>query len=275
VRSSRGARFAQYVETKEAWKETMLKSSIAKRLMLAGVAVGLLAAPAQAQLDTALSVAKNSTASAAASQLQVEQLDDQADNAVREYRAVLQQKDNIELFVAQQDIFRASQVSEIASLRRQLGTVEQIKQGMSPMMLKMAIALEDSIRADLPFNINERLARINNVKSVLADPNISPAEQYRRVLNAYKIEVTYGMGIDSYEGAHPTRAGNVVNFIRFGRTSLVYVSKDESEIAIYNLGNKGWDVLSGADAIQLRQAIRIAKGEAAPGLVFAPVLAGN
>jgi len=187
----------------------------------------------------------------------------------------LQQIDNIELFVAQQDIFRASQESEIASLRRQLGTVEQIKQGMSPMMLKMAAALEDSIRGDLPFNINERLARIDSVKTVLGSPNISPAEQYRRVLNAYKIEVTYGMGIDSYEGAHPTRAGNVVNFIRFGRTSLVYVSKDESEIAIYNLGNKSWDILEGADAIQLRQAIRIAKGEAAPGLVFAPVLGGK
>ena len=142
-------------------------------------------------------------------------------------------------------------------------------------MLKMALRLEDSIKADLPFNINERLARIDNVKAVLGDPNISPAEQYRRVLNAYKIEVTYGMGIDSYEGAHPTRDGNVVNFIRFGRTSLVYVSKDESEIAIYNLGNKSWDVLSGADAIQFRQAIRIAKGEAAPGLVFAPVRGGK
>ena len=130
------------------------------------------------------------------SQRQVEQLDDQADNAVREFRAVLQQKDNIELFVAQQDIFRASQVSEITSLRRQLGTVEQIKQGMSPMMLKMALRLEDSIKSDLPFNINERLARIDNVKAVLGDPNVSPAEQYRRVLNAYKIEVTYGMGID-------------------------------------------------------------------------------
>jgi len=253
----------------------MLKSSIAKRLMLAGVAVGLLAAPAQAQLDTALSIAKSSTAAAASSQRQVEQLDDQADNAVREYRAVLQQKDNIELFVAQQDIFRASQESEIASLRRQLGTVEQIKQGMSPMMLKMAAALEDSIRADLPFNINERLARIDSVKSVLGNPNISPAEQYRRVLNAYKIEVTYGMGIDSYEGAHPTKAGNVVNFIRFGRTSLVYVSKDEKDIAIYNLETKSWDNLEGADAIQLRQATRIAKGEAAPGLVFAPVMAGK
>lgn len=253
----------------------MLKSSIAKRLLLAGIAVGLLTTPAQAQLDRALQVAKDSTASAARSQQQVEQLDDQADNAVREYRAVLQQKDNIELFVAQQDIFRASQESEITSLRRQLGTVDQIKQGMSPMMLRMAIALEDSIRADLPFNINERLARVDNVKDVLGDPDISPAEQYRRVLNAYKIEVTYGMGIDSYEGAHPTRPGNVVNFIRFGRTSFVYVTKDESEIAMYNLPNKGWDVITGADAIQLRQAIRIAKGEAAPGLVYAPVLGGN
>jgi len=253
----------------------MLNSSIAKRLMLAGIAAGMLATPVHAQLDTALSVAKSSTAAAAASQRQVETLDDQADNAVREYRAVLQQKDNIELFVAQQDIFRASQESEITSLRRQLGTVEQIKQGMSPMMLKMAYKLEDSIRADLPFNINERLARIDNVKAVLGDPNVSPAEQYRRVLNAYKIEVTYGLGIDSYEGAHPEKAGNVVNFIRFGRTSLVYVSKDESEIAIYNLESGGWDQLAGANAIQLRQAIRIAKGEAAPGLVFAPVLAGN
>jgi hypothetical protein len=253
----------------------MLKSSIAKRLMLAGVTVGLLAAPAHAQLDTALSIAKTSTAAAAASQQRVEQADDRADNAIREYRAVLQQKDNIELFVAQQDIFRASQLSEIESLRRQLGTVEQIKQGMSPMMLKMAAALEDSIKTDLPFNLNERLARIENVKSVLGDPNVSPAEQYRRVLNAYKIEVTYGLGIDSYEGAHPTRPGNVVNFIRFGRTSLVYTSKDESDIAIYDLANKAWTSLEGADGIQMRQAIRIAKGEAAPGLVYAPVMAGK
>jgi hypothetical protein len=252
----------------------MLNSSIAKRLLLAGAAFGLMAGSAHAQLDTALSVAKQSTAAAAASQQRVEQLDDQADTAIREYRAVLQQKDNIELFVAQQDIFRRSQVSEIESLRRQLGTVEQIKQGMSPMMLKMTAALEDSVKSDLPFNRAERLARINNVKEILGNPDISPAEQYRRVLNAYKIEVTYGLGIDSYEGAHPTKPGNVVNFLRFGRTSLVYISKDETEIAIYDLnadGTGSWSTLEGADAIQMRQAIRIARGEAAPGLVYAPV----
>ena len=253
----------------------MLKSSIAKRLWLAGAVGMMLSSPAFAQLESALSTAKSSTSASAASQRQVEQLDDQADNAIREYRAVLQQKDNIELFVAQQEIFKASQDSEIASLRRQLGTVEQIKQGMSPMMLKMAVALEDSIKSDLPFNINERLARLKDVQNVLANPDVSPAEQYRRVLNAYKIEVSYGLGIDSYEGTHPTKPGNVVNFIRFGRTSLVYVTKDETEIARYNLETKSWDVLSGADEIQMRQATRIAKGEAAPGIVFAPVSLGN
>ncbi|RKQ70876.1 uncharacterized protein DUF3450 [Litorimonas taeanensis] len=250
----------------------MLKSKIVKPLMLAGAAGLLFAAPAHAQLESALAVAKSSTQASAASQRQVEDADDAADTAAREYRAVLQQTDNIALFVAQQDIYLQSQKSEIQSLNRQLGTVEQIKQGMSPMMLRMAVALEDSINSDLPFNMAERQARLADVKAVLSDPDVSPAEQYRRVLNAYKIEVSYGQGIDSYEGVHPTRPGNVVNFIRFGRTSLVYVTKDETEVAKYNLATKSWDVLGGADALAMRQAIRIAKGEAAPAIVYAPVI---
>lgn len=234
-----------------------------------------MSSPAYAQLESALNTAKASTSASAASQQRVERLDDEADTAVREYRAVLQQKDNIALFVAQQDIFLQSQKSEIASLQRQLGTVEQIKQGMSPMMLKMAAEIEDAIKADLPFNLSERLARVDRMKNVLADPDVSPAEQYRQVLNAFKIEVSYGQGIDSYEGIHPTKPGNVVNFLRFGRVALLYMTKDESEVGRYNLETKSWDALTGADAIALRQAVRISKGEAAPNIVYAPVSVGN
>jgi len=253
----------------------MLKSSIAKRLMLAGIMGALMSAPASAQLESALNTAKASTAASAASQQRVESLDDEADTAVREFRAVLQQKDNIALFVAQQDIFLQSQKSEISSLQRQLGTVEQIKQGMSPMMLKMAAEIEDAIKADMPFNLSERLARVDRMKQTLSDPDVSPAEQYRQVLNAFKIEVSYGQGIDSYEGAHPSKPGNVVNFLRFGRVALLYMTKDESEVGRYNLETRSWDVLTGADAIALRQAVRISKGEAAPNIVYAPVSVGN
>lgn len=253
----------------------MSNFSIAKRLLLAGAMTMAFSAPAYAQLDSAMSAATASTAASSASQQRVEELDDEADQMIREYRAILQQIDNIKLFVDQQNIYLASQEAEIESLNKQLGTVEQIKQGMVPMMLRMTTEIEDSINADLPFQKADRLARIQRVKDVLSDPNVSPAEQYRQVLNAFKVEVSFGQGIDSYEGAHPTKPGNVVNFVRFGRVALVYVTKDESEIARYNLATNKWEPVEGNVALELRQAIRIAKGEAAPQLVEAPVTVSN
>lgn len=252
----------------------MLKISIAKRLLLAGGIVGLMSAvPAHAQLERALDIAKSSTAQSAAAQQRAENLDDRAGNAKREYQAVLQQIDNIKLFVDQQDIFLRSQDSEISSLNSQLGTVESIKQGMSPMMLRMAVQLEDFVKGDVPFLMGERLARIDRVKATLGDPSISPAEQYRQVLNAYKIEVAYGQGLESYEAAHPTRANEVVNYLKYGRVSLIYMTKDSSEVGRYNMETGQFDLLDGVDALKVVKAIRIAKGEAAPDMVTAPVTA--
>ena len=253
----------------------MLKISVAKRVLLASGVVGLLCAtPAQAQLEQALQTAKRSTAQSAASQQRVADMDDDAGAKQREYRAVLQQIDNIRLFVDQQDIYLQSQDSEIESLNTQLSTVEQIKQGMSPMMLRMTYSIEDAIKADVPFKLEERMARVQRLKNTLGDPSVSPAEQYRQVLNAYKIEVSYGQGLDSYEGAHPTKPNSIVNFLRYGRVSLVYMTKDESEIGRYDMTSRTWEPVSTSEALGVRRAIRIANGEAAPGLVLAPVTVG-
>ncbi len=253
----------------------MSKISIAKHLLLAGAAALAFAVPAQAQLESAMRAAKSSTAASAASQQRIADLDDDADSMIREYRAVLQQIDNIKLFVDQQDIYLQSQNAEIDSLNRQLGTVEAIKQGMAPMMLRMTAAIEDSIASDVPFRMNERLARVERLKNVLADPKVPPAEQYRQVLNSFKIEVSYGQGLDSYEGPHPSKAGMKVNYLRYGRVSLVYMTKDEGEIAVYDIGSKTWKPVDGKQALGIRQAIRVAKGEAAPKLVMAPLLSAN
>lgn len=262
----------------QTWKETMLTTSNAKRAWLACAAAALavtVALPAQAQLENALSAARQSTASSAAAQRQVEEADDAAGSAVREYRAVLQQLDNTKLFVAQQQIFLDSQSSEINSVRNQLGTVEQIKQGMSPMMLRMTVALEDAIRADVPFRFSERLSRVQRVQNALANPAVSPAEQYRQVLNAYKIEATYGYSTESYEGVHPEEPGNVVDFIRFGRTSFIFLDKRDGSAKRYDMSSGGWVALDDVDARQIRQTIRVAREQAAPELIYAPITAAN
>lgn len=262
----------------QTWKETMLITSTAKRAWLACAAGALAlttALPAQAQLETALSAARQSTAASAAAQRQVEEADDAAGSAVREYRAVLQQLDNTRLFVAQQQIFLDSQASEIVSVRSQLGTVEQIKQGMSPMMLRMTIALEDAIKADVPFRVTERMARVTRVQNALANPSVSPAEQYRQVLNAYKIEATYGYSTESYQGVHPEEPGNVVDFIRFGRTSFIFVDKRDDSAKRFDMASNSWVALDDVDIGQIRQTIRVAREQAAPEVIYAPVTAAN
>ena len=242
------------------------------KALAAGAAFSLLASPAHAQLDSALSAAKASTAASAAAQERIEQLDDQAESAAIEYRAVLQEADNVRLSVDRQEIFLESQRSELASVRRQLRTVDSIKQSIVPMMLNMVVQLEDHVAEDLPFRLSERRERIEDVKRVISDPDVSPAEQYRRILNAYEIETNYGYQVDAYEGQHPTRPGNVVDFVRFGRTSWVYMTKDQGEVATYDLASGEWRQLDGGEAARMRQAIRVANEEAAPEVVYAPVI---
>ena len=238
---------------------------------LAAALLALVALPAHAQLDTALSEARASTAAAAAAQQQVDAAADRADSASREYSATLQQADNLRLFVDRQDIFLESQRSELDSIRRQLATVESIKQGVVPMMLEMVVRLEDSINADLPFRLEERLARVDDVKDTLANPEVSPAEQYRRVLNAYEIETNYGYQVEAYSGPHPSLPGNEVTFMRAGRTSWLFTTAD-GDIQVYDMGAGDWREATGADMSQIRQAIRVANEQAAPSIIYAPIV---
>lgn len=243
----------------------------AKCVMLAGAAALAFATPAAAQLDNAMQVAKASTAASAASQQRVEDLDAQADKMARDYSALLQQKDNLDLFVARQDLYLESQKSEIESLREQLATVEATKQGMVPMMLKMAIALEDQIKDDYPFELKDRLNRVSDVKTVLVDPALTPVDQYRKLLTAYQIEVSYGQGVGSYEGPHPQNPDMTVDYVRFGRVAFVYMTKDESEISRYDLASGEWKQVEGNIALEIRQAIRMARGEARMDMIRVPV----
>jgi len=243
----------------------------AKCLLLAGVATLAFVPSAAAQLDEALRIANQSTSSSAASQQTVEQLDDEAGNMQREYSALLQRKDSLDIFVKRQELYLESQTDEIASLREQLATVEQTKQDLVPMMIRMAVALEEEIQNDYPFNKERRLAAVHGVMAALSDPAIAPVEQYRQILTAYQNEVTYGQGINSYEGPHPDNAQRTVDFLRFGRVAFVYMTKEEDEIKFYDLESKGWMDANTGMALQMRQAIRMAKGEATQGMVSIPV----
>ena len=64
-------------------------------------------------------------------------------------------------------------------------------------------------------------------------------------------------------------------YIRYGRMALAYMSADGAEVLRYDGTEGEWVELASARALEVRRAIRIARGESAPGVVTAPVLVAN
>lgn len=60
-------------------------------------------------------------------------------------------------------------------------------------------------------------------------------------------------------------------YVHFGRMALVYLQFDSSEAWKWDTESKEWVELSGGDILDARRAVRIARGESAPGVVLAPI----
>ena len=256
------------------------------RAVIASVLVAMAALPAQAQLTDALRSSKSATQKATQTQERINQLDDDRSDMVREFRTLLQQQDAAALYARQQERVVTSQGAELASLEEQLGRIEIIKGQMIPMMEDMIDALNKFYAWDLPFKdvtdtgINVRAGRYEilngnaekGVQPVLNRADVSPAEQYRLIIDAYQAEMEYGNTIDTY--VDDITVGDqvkTVDVFRFGRVSLVYQTQDRSEVGRFNRETRAWERLDDKYKDDINRGIRIAS-KVEPGAVLtAPV----
>lgn len=61
------------------------------------------------------------------------------------------------------------------------------------------------------------------------------------------------------------------NYVHFGRMAFIYLDLDSREGYRWNQETKEWDAMASSDIINARRAVRIARGESAPGVVTAPI----
>lgn len=73
---------------------------------------------------------------------------------------------------------------------------------------------------------------------------------------------------DSVEYENSFKDGS---YLHYGRLAFIYVEHDSSEAWKYNINSKAWEQLSGAEVLNARRSVRIAKGESAPGVITAPI----
>lgn len=241
------------------------------RSVIAAALIAGLAIPAHAQLREALTTGEQATRKAEQVQDQINQLDDQRSDMVREYRTLLQRRDAAELFAKQQELVVQSQREEIASLTEQLGSIDDITAQTVPMLLGMIADLKQFVAADLPFKADERKTRLDSLDALMKTPNVTTAEQYRMIMEAYSAEMEYGRTIDTWQeeiaiDGNPT----TVDMFLYGRVSLVYITPD-GKAARYDRASGEWQPLPGSYAADIRRAVRVAQGKAQQVVLFAPV----
>lgn len=207
----------------------------------------------------------------AVSQKRVTDIARQTQDLLAEYRSVVRETESLRIYNDNLQRVVTDQRDEIQSINRQLGGLEETNRGVVPLMLEMIEALDRIVEADIPFRIEERRNRVQRLRDMMDQAEVTASEKYRRVMEAYQSELEFGRTTEAYSDTLPT-TGQTVDFLRVGRTLLVYQTSDNSETGWFNPspGSRRFETLPDRYRLEVKEGLAIAKNEKAPNLVTLP-----
>ena len=236
----------------------------------------LLGLQAQANsVDAVLKVGQATTAAAKKSQQRVDALSEQTGDLLSDYKTVMKQVDGLRVYNARLEKQIANQSARIQQIENSIDQVTVIQRQVTPLIIRMIDSLEQFVSLDVPFLQKERNERISFLRSNLDRSDVSIAEKFRQVLEAYKIENEYGRKVNAYKGSLTIDGTERdVNFFQVGRVALLYQTVD-TEIS------GAWDKEAGEfvqlDKGEYRSAIlkglRVARKEASIDILKLPISA--
>jgi hypothetical protein len=220
-----------------------------------------------------LDVGVKRTVEAKRSQLKVDRLAAETGDLLQDYKIVMKQVDGLRVYNARLEKQIANQLRRIASLGRSVDDATVIQRQITPLLIRMIDGLEQFVALDVPFHIEERTERVEFLRANIDRSDITIAEKFRQVLEAYKIENEYGRKIDSYKGvASVGGSEREVNFLRIGRIGLMYQSMDGEQSGAWDQDKRQWVELDSGDyrgAVQ--KGLRIARKQASIDIMKLPI----
>ena len=235
---------------------------------LAGI---LLLSGANAQVfESTVKTENGINIAASTSQKRVTSLAQQTNDLLAEYRQVVRETESLKIYNDNLERVVMDQREEVVSINQQLSGLEATNRGIVPLMLEMIDTLDKIVENDMPFRLEERRARVVRLRDMMDQADVTASEKYRRVMEAYQGEMEFGRTTEAYAEALPT-TGQTVDFLRVGRTLLVYQSSDQVTTGWFNPKTREYEDLPKRYRLEVKEGLAIAKNEKAPNLVMLPV----
>ena len=217
-------------------------------------------------------VGQQTQTAAKKSQEKIDNLYGQSQEMIAEYRGLVEEAELLKVYNDHVARLVADQNAGIESLERQIGTIDKTKQDVVPLMYRMIDTLEQFIKADVPFNLENRLARVERLRDIMASASVTTSEKFRQVLEAYTVEAAYSSAVTASQGTLEVDGKSInVDFGRLGRITYVAQSFDLKHAWVWDNNTKQWKELGEEYLKPVKEVIRMARKQATLELVKLPI----
>jgi hypothetical protein len=188
-----------------------------------------------------------------------------------QYRAINKEIDGLKVYNRLMAAQTSGQGATLEDISLSMDQVDVINRQIFPLMEKMISGLEQSVKLDVPFLLDERTKRVEALQAILARSDVSVAEKFRKVMEAYQIENDYGSSSEWYSDTITVDGSpREMNVLRIGRIGLYCQSDDTKVTGRWDASTNGW-VFDGSGRNEIRKGLRMAKQLVAPELILIPL----
>jgi len=257
--------------------ENLNLSEICRRLLVVlltiGVSGAVYAQQGSDKVDQVVDQGMKRDEMAKQAQKKIDNISDETDKVTSDYKRQLKVIDGLKVYNTLLQKQLDDQESNMSDIRNSIDQVAVIQRQVIPLMMRMVDGLEKFVNADVPFLLDERHDRVDKLRDTIQRSDVTSAEKFRSVLEAYHTENEYGRTIEAYKGTlNIDGKARQVDFLRVGRIALLYQSVNGEENGVWDQKDRKWVKLNPAEyKNDISQGLKIARKQIAPDMLMLPV----
>lgn len=221
-----------------------------------------LAVPAQAQPsapDSLVSTVTQTVETAKETQASLDGWARERKDLERRYRAAQANVAYLNELLAREDEKARALDGSVTEFERRLVESTRMQAVIQDTLNAVLGRLETTVAADLPFLAAEREARIANLRKVMAQPDLAPAEKLRALLEAMLVEAQYGETVEvEAQTIEVDGRETHADLLRIGRLAMFWRSPDGKRVGTWDPVTRTWIDLPGKHNRIIARAMEMA-----------------